>query len=262
MKRKNDDLLRLAFGELSADAAQAVEAQAAADPAARRELEACRDLRAGLQHLPPPPPDGLSTERLRAAILDRELKTRRPSFVPLAWAPMALAAIAAVVLFVRPASQSDPTIVAQTGDLSYKKLIKAPEFKTPPAAMTMAAKQGEKKNVVPTPVERVASAAAQDETAVRPAANRRRVRSGHGAVKTFAYVPPTRSKGGEKLPEYVLNPIPDTIAPPSSIVAPNDGGRVATNSDDTVVIISTQRDLETGAHAASETEAGSVLVGG
>jgi hypothetical protein len=257
MNRKNDDLLRLAFGELSADAAQSVEAQAAADPAIRRELEAYRNLRAGLQHLPPPPPDGLSTERLRAAILDRELKTRRPAFGAFAWAPVALAAVAAFVFFSRSAPQGSPTIVADTDGPSYKTYIKAPTFTAQkPVAI-------QKANVVPPSVKQVASRSASDEAEVLPAVTRRRERSARVAasVPKVAYGPAPKAEGDEKLPKFALNPTPETIAPPSSVVS-KDPGRVATNSDDTVVIISTQRDLDTGAHAASETEAGSVLVGG
>jgi len=255
MKRKNDDLLRLAFGELSADAAQSVEAQAAADPEARRELEAYRDLHVGLQHLPPPPPDGLSTERLRAAILDRELKTHRPAFAAFAWAPMALAAVAAVLFLSHRAPSGDPTIVADANGLSYTSYIKPPAF-TP--LKPVAAK---KASVVTPSVERVASRSTDDNEEIRPTVSRRRDRSARevGSMK-IGFVPP-KADPDEKLPMYVLNPTPDTIAPPSSVVSP-DSGRVATNSDDTVVIISTQRDLETGAHAASEAEASSVLVGG
>jgi hypothetical protein len=254
MKKKNDDLLRLAFGELSDADATVVEARAAADPSARRELQVCRDIRASLQHLPPPPADGLSTERLRAAILDRELGAKKPGF-NWGWAPMALAAMAAVVFITRPGQRSEPTLVSMNNEIGENVFKNKPlmsDFSasaSAPAPVTMS---------VATP------AATPAKSAARFRSNQRGV---EGARPHTAWVPkPVFKAQPNNAPQYALMSSFDdleTIASPQSSVD-TDALASKANKDgaDTVVIVSGKRDLDTGAAAATETEANHVLVGG
>lgn len=249
MKKKNDDLIRLAFGELSADDANAVEARAAADPSARRELQVCRDIRASLQHLPPPPADGLSAERLRAAILDRELSARKPAF-SWGWAPMALAALAAVVFIARPAQRSEPVVVALNnnlgehlftsgslgdGALNFDGFV-APSPVAVPASHPVAA----------TPAVRLRSAGRHVD-AKRP-------------LTSWVPNPVFKNADGNE-PKFALASF-ETIASPPSSVDTEAAKKSSKDGEDTVVIVSGKRDLDTGAAAASETEANHVLVGG
>lgn len=255
MKKKNDDLLRLAFGELSAEEARAVEAHAAADPSARRELQACQDLRASLQHLPPPPPDNLSAERLRAAILDRELGARKPGFSwSWSWAPYALAAIAAVLFINRPAHRSEPVQLALNENVG-SSLAKAAPL-TPPASDFELRKAPAASTVVP--VSNPETVAARHNVARRPQESRR-------SSVTWAPGPLFKAQDEDEtgLAKFAFYQ-PEDIAPPSSVVTADvpAGKPEKDNNSDTVVIVSGKRDLDTGAAAASETEANRVLVGG
>ncbi len=259
MKKKNDDLLRLAFGELSADDASAVEARAAADPSARKELQVCRDLRASLQHLPPPPADNLSAERLRAAILDRELSARKPSF-SWNWAPMALAALLAVVFIARPAHRSEPAIVALNGNPGEAKVfalnghlgenLKSKSVSTEASSLNLLRMAGS-----------ASSADGAEATApvVRYHTASRRADEPRPSV---TWVPaPVFKSSDAKEPKYALASF-ETIASPPSSVDTEAAKKSSKDGEDTVVIVSGKRDLDTGAAAASETEANHVLVGG
>jgi len=258
MKKKNDDLLRLAFGELSADAARAVEAQASGDASAQKELEAFRDLRASLQHLPPPPPDGLSTERLRAAILNRELSEKRAAGLGWSWVPVAMAACAALVFFTRSTPRGEPQLMT-LNEVPHTAMLKAPAFDAL-RSYDMSAR----KSVVPPPVERAAvrapSAPAEEARSVRYRSDSPKEGLIGGSVANTLQEDDFESKSTPKYASFVPNQ-PQDISVPSSIVK-SPGTRSAMNSDDTVVIVSAKRDLETGAPAATEAEASTVLVGG
>lgn len=243
--KKKDDLLRLAFGELSADAARAVEAGASAD--ARAELASLRDLRASLERLPTPPPEGLSNDRLRAAILDRELRTRRAAPLAWAWAPLALAAFAGIVLFARPAPRSAPQIVSMPTVHRDEVALVAPDFQ-PLSSVDFGDAE---------PPQAAAAPKAAPQAAPAP---HRRQSSRSRKANVERIVPPVVEVEPQQKDLVAVVQEPETIAaPPSALVAPSPG---AVRGDETVVIVSGKRDLGTGAPAATETEASNVLVGG
>ncbi len=268
MKRK-DDLLRLAFGELTDEAARAVEARAG--EAELVEVESFRRLHDDLRHLPPPPPDNLTAERLRAAILDRELTARRPFAWGLAlFAPVALAAFAAVLMLPRLQPRPAPQIVSLGDAESQERRA----FSVAPFAsfrsLAPVASLNARSRIAPTmamPHETLSDAQEVGE----PRMHRRRVRHSHVAplveepqMKTDGLLAFNPSSEGSETPSGSTNPPasqePQTIvAPPSTVVeaAPGSTGKM-----ETVVIVSSKRDLETGAPAATEKEATSVLVGG
>ena len=258
MMRKDDDLLRLAFGELADDAARAVEARADADD--RLEIASFRELREGLLHLPTPPPDGLSAERLRAAILDREIQTRRKPFAwPVLFAPAALAALAAVVLLPRFRTPAEPRLALNETRIDASTFDVPPlapfESKAPIVAPTL--------DIAQAKVAKAIASEAPRPSIVRP--SRRKVRRSFPPVERPE---PARElvalnvkhADQEAPPSLALVKAPPTIAtPPSAVVEVASG---VTSDTEAVVIVSHERDLATGAPAATEKEATSVLVGG
>jgi len=99
-KKVEDQLLMMAFGDLSAEEVAKVQAQASVDPEAARTLHAYSRMKEELKLLSDVPPDQLSTERLREAILARGLREPRPVSRPTwLWMP-AVAAVAAFALVV------------------------------------------------------------------------------------------------------------------------------------------------------------------
>ena len=256
--RRKDDLLRLAFGELNDDAARAVEA--GADAAERAELETFRDLRRGLQHLPPPPPDGLSAERLRAAILDRELRARPRAFAwgPALLAPAACAALAAVLILPRLRPQAQPQIVADNLRLESAKPFAfdpvGPVRSSPPMRDIRT-----RSEPAPRLRVRVADADSRPTRRLRRATPNVENKPGLGYVASVS--PPAVEGAATSAPSLTLaKREPATMAPPPSSVVEQAPG--TSGGTETVVIVSNQRDLETGALAATEKEVGSVLVGG
>ena len=259
MMRKDDDLLRLAFGELADDAARAVEARADADD--RLEIASFRELREGLLHLPTPPPDGLSAERLRAAILDREIQTRRKPFAwPVLFAPAALAALAAVVLLPRFRTPAEPRLALN------ETRIDASTFDVPPLAPFESTEPIVAPNLAIAQAKvakAIASESSRPAARVKPAP--RRVRRTPKAVERPE---PAREllalnvkpSDEDAPPTLALAQAPQTLAtPPSAVV---EGVHDGTSDSEAVVIVSHERDLETGAPAATEKEAANVLVGG
>jgi len=113
-KRQEENIAKLAFGDLSEAQAAEVRAQAAANPDAARALDSYATLRDDLRRLRDVPPDQLSKERLRNAILTQGLNPKpvRSSF-PWMWASTAgLAAVLAIAVMMRPTEQSKPETVA------------------------------------------------------------------------------------------------------------------------------------------------------
>ncbi len=266
MKRKDDDLLRLAFGELAADSARAVEARTVGDASAQADLEAMRELRAGLQRLPPPPPDTLSAERLRAAILDRELRSRRPvPFFAWAWAPVAVAALAAVLVVSRPALKGDPQVVANPSVLAFNRgeeAFAAPSFD--PIEEPIVSSQAAPSEATRSRATVVRASEPAAPARRRSAPRRRRSRAVDATriqVPTgdlFAIEP--RTQNGDPASAFtVAAKEPDVMAAPTSSVV--EGGPYS-GGPESVVIVSSKRDLDTGARAATETEASNVFVGG
>jgi hypothetical protein len=87
----DDQLARLAFGDLSEEEARRLHDQARQNPAMSARLREYESLRMGLHQLREVPEDQLSKERLREALLSRALKPERRAFWQPAWAAVAAA---------------------------------------------------------------------------------------------------------------------------------------------------------------------------
>lgn len=121
MKRNSDDhLFNLAFGEFSESERAELEANAAADPAASAQLRKLRNLKADLRSLADVPPDQLSNDRLRDAILGQGLKPRQAFDWSWVWMPaLSCVLVAGLMVGVRHRSVGEPSILG-TPALSLK----------------------------------------------------------------------------------------------------------------------------------------------
>ena len=108
-----DQIAKMAFGELSEAEAKDVKAHAAANADAAQMLASYEALRSDLRRLKDVPPDQLSKERLQNAILTQGLKpkpVRRSN--PWAWAASGVFVLGlAVVLLAKPAQQTKQPVV-------------------------------------------------------------------------------------------------------------------------------------------------------
>ncbi len=134
---KNDDeLLNLAFGEMSDRDSQAFEARLLGDASAQKELDLLRTLRSDLTAIRDDIPEmQFSKERLREAILSSGTKpVARPSFPWLNWVlgPAALASVAALAfVMTKGVNHKDPVIVASNGRPAVEKVLPKVEIKAP-----------------------------------------------------------------------------------------------------------------------------------
>lgn len=132
---KNDDeLLNLAFGELSDRDSQAFEARLLGDASAQKELDLLRTLRSDLTAIRDDIPEmQFSKERLRDAILASG-KPARPAFPWLNWVlgPAALASVVALAFVMTKGSGPKETVfVANNTKPAVEKVLPDVEIKVP-----------------------------------------------------------------------------------------------------------------------------------
>jgi len=125
MNRKTEDqLVRLAFGDLTPEEAARLQAEAEGHPDSARALDTYRRMKSELRSLADVPEDQLSKERLREAILARGLREHpaKRSFSWL-WLPAAAAALAFGVTFMkgRAMHPTGPTVA-----LMGNEVVKSP----------------------------------------------------------------------------------------------------------------------------------------
>lgn len=116
-RKRNDDLIRLAFGDLRESEAEQLRAELSKDPQAMRELGAYEGLRADLRCLDDIPEPQISTEMIRDAILKQGLKPAgaRPSILNFAWLPVAAAATLFGVVVVQRLNTGEIPVVTRSG---------------------------------------------------------------------------------------------------------------------------------------------------
>ena len=120
-RRKDDDLLNYAFGDMDAKEAQIFEAGLIGDTEAAKQAEFLRDLRSDLQSFRDVPEMQYSKERLREAILGKGLT---PAKAPLPWwnfalAPAALASVAALIFVMTQSGPKETVFVASNGQPTF-----------------------------------------------------------------------------------------------------------------------------------------------
>lgn len=134
---KNDDeLLNLAFGELSDRDSQALEAKLLGDSSAQKELDLLRTLRSDMMAIRDDIPEmQFSKERLRGAILASGTKpAARPAFPWLNWVlgPAALASVAALAFVMTKGTGPKETVfVANNSKPAVEKVLPKVELKVP-----------------------------------------------------------------------------------------------------------------------------------
>lgn len=112
-KKFEDQIAKMAFGELSEAEAKEVRAHAESNADAAQALSSYEALRSDLRRMKDVPPDQLSKERLQNAILTQGLKPKpvRRSF-PWVWVPTtAMVAALAFVVFAKLPSETKAPVV-------------------------------------------------------------------------------------------------------------------------------------------------------
>jgi hypothetical protein len=127
---KNDDeLLNLAFGELSDRDSQAFEAKLLGDASAQKELELLRTLRSDFTAIRDDIPEmQFSKQRLRQAIAACE---ERPQKQPKKWinwvlGPLALASVAGLTFVLSERVSPRETVIVSNGKPSFRKTLPRP----------------------------------------------------------------------------------------------------------------------------------------
>lgn len=247
MRRKNEEeLIKLAFGDMEPDASERAKQMLAEDAEAAKLFAGYSEIREGLKQLRTPEHQ-LSTERLREAILKQGLKRRDP-LAGWKWtfAPLAVAA-AAFLITLRMGGQPDAP-VANVFDPKPEGSIENPIDFSPTERVM---------DTVPAP------------TVTRPTVQTERVASvtrssGRSGASRMARNNPstTRSLVAKKTPSLspadISRSAIDGALPAGAIAQPLDMAE-----EQTIVLIGTENDESTGANRATEVSSpGNVVIGG
>lgn len=281
MNRKfEDQLVRLAFGDLSSEEASRLQAESAEDRDAQRTLDTYRQMKSELQSLAEVPADQLSKERLREAILARGLgetkaASRQWNWL---WMPAMAAAVAFGVVFLKGSTMPDHSVATtvvmdEPKSMSWTDLPKFDFSTTPIRSAAVTPSVSVSADVEETPVKK------SQPTQVR--------RAHHEAGPTFASATANMSLGaldtmsGHDMPSGIgeaLAPAMDKVEKTDKQVPQPDGPTAAITSSpspissagartieksSSIVLIQPEKDQDTGAQRAREVESASnVLVGG
>lgn len=202
MNRKFEDrLVRLAFGDMDAEEAARLEAEAQTDSYGAHRLAEYRRLKGDLARLKEVPADQLSTERLRDAILARGLRPEpeRPSTGGLGWIWMPVAACVLAFTYVSLAkgrhSESPMVVVPPQSVASRETPILLPPVHeaAPIAASALAMKKtvpaAERKlSARPEPRLRLVAVRSDDEAAFAPHHHHRHRRADDDDINPDALV--------------------------------------------------------------------------
>lgn len=250
MKRKNEEqLIELAFGDISAGEAERLRQEISADPKASETLRTYEELRSSIGGLRDVPEMQLSRERLRHAILAGGLKESRNWNLQWLGAPVAIAAVAfAFTLVARrpalPLPAGQGLVATQNaGDVEIRgfdptiERIEAPSLLGSPKLGPVTFDDKPEPRVKPKPQVRVASNSKPKSVAI----------------------------------EVATKPAPGTSA---DVVAPTVMAAAAAPTETTldnntlvheteVIVLTTEMNRDTGAQRATAMESGNnVLIGG
>lgn len=238
MDRKTEDLIaRLAFGELTEAEAAQVRAMAGRDADTAKALDSYELLRSDLRQMRDVPHDQLSKERLQSAILAQGLKPRpvRHGF-PWVWAPVAtVAAALALFVFMQPSNHGVP---GGEKEISHD-IVARNDTVIPNDPYTSPLNTDDTRMLTQT-IERVAATPRPEETTKAPPAPVRRSRTVHRYHASGREQEHTPDMEPAKL---ALN----SASAPRSTVA-------ASQPRESIVLIQTERDGNTGAKSAVEVQ--------
>lgn len=263
MNRKfEDNLLRLAFEDMSPQEAAALEREALQDPEAALALAQYRQMRTGLRDLAEVPSDQLSKERLREAILARglthEAKPAARSF-GWSWMPVMAAGLAVLVFVYRPHAGTDPKIAShrEPNPFTYPKIEVPPSGSVAvnsPKPETAAVGTSSASFMAPSmPVRTVATLTHTQRNGLGSRHQARNERSLNGLVAISG-------TGTGNAMEFVMKPATSTAGNDTASM-PSPGA--ATPPASPIVLIGNEKDGSTGASRATEVDsARNVVVGG
>lgn len=261
-RRLEDEIARLAFGDLPPARAQALERLAETDPEVKRALATYAGLRQGLKAMSPSAEHQLSSERLRREILEKGLGARARQTFDFRWLVLPAAAAGAfffVQSMQRPGSisNSPPVLVqAPTEDGTRVALrepgTQAPEAVAPAPAVSSAPSTGRPVAVRRSP-RTVQPAGGIVEGATRVASKTIDLKSNAG-VPSMAFAP-----------GVAMRATADAAAPAAESFGGGvglAGVRTAPAKAEAIVVIQPVRDAATGAFRATEVASPSnVLIG-
>lgn len=255
MKRKlEDQLVQMAFGDMTPEDAARLTQLAQSDPNAARALESYRQIRNGLHSLREVPEPQLSNERLRDAILRSGLPAgsgepiaRRWTW---AWVPVGALALAFSLTMMRGGGEAAPMIVEDTAGSSRERSVVALNAPLAKTEGILPSRLDAAPVVRPPQADRAVASAPQTRTPRRQSRLASRTE---------------RSKPDVPVRPSLLEPPPVTMS--TLAVGPMSGafGAPSTPASDegTVILILPQKDDATGAQIATEVQNRSdVLIGG
>lgn len=243
-----EKLAMLAFGDISPEEARELERKAASHPEAQKALDQYRAMRAELRNLGEAvPPDQLSKERLRDAILGQGLKPK-----PVAnesrnwfWMPILAGAAAFSIFWFRPTQTVEPQLVLDGSSVaSLEKEAVKPLVSTQPTV------------IKPIPVKKLVVS-----NDAKPKPERRRRRPEPIVIESAEYAENN---------EFMVDSGPMPMDVPKEKTAREDvkSALVASSTNEAhnsgpIILIDTHKDAATGASGATEVgTASNVLVGG
>jgi len=262
MNRKiEDELMKLAFEEMTPEQASELSQIAASDPEAQRTLTDYQDIKRSLRMLADVPPHQLSNERLRSAILGQGLKPARKRF-SLGWAsmPLSAAALAVVFMAIKPKPPVEPMVALH----QKENLFPVPTITAPPSrfALKTPAANTALPSIVPQPTPTVMKSTVAFHRSVRHHSHKIDDRvalvSGdeNGSLDGDIRFAMNQADKQVKSPVTSASPL---VANPSAAPA----ATVAENKPAAIVLIDGQKDGNTGASRATEVDSTSnVVVGG
>lgn len=250
MKRREDELIELAFGELDGARAEELRSECSCDPKARQALSDYQEMREALRCLKDIPEMQMSSERLRDAILKEGLKPHRAPWFNwnlLAWPAAACLMVAIGVNTVHrlqgSAPSAEPMIVAK-GDTSLAGISPQLDY-AQLNAHPFEAKGSD--SPTPAPVQ-IAKVVPKPEPDVRIKPHRRR------RVDTLVAMTTSAETHAALAPTAKSEPLTQN----ASAVAANENRSAATP----IVMIDPTPAPDTGADKAKEVAADNVVIGG
>jgi hypothetical protein len=258
-------LARLAFGDLTPEETRELERQAVGNPEAARVLNEYRAMRDGLRDLGADvPPDQLSKERLRDAILAQGL---RPQAEPAAapnrgwlWMPVLAGALAFAVFTLRggPTHSGAPTVVLNDAKMPPLNVdLPQPSLPSPgPSTMGLVAQAAPKPTAKPE-LKLARNSDLSSRSIRRPRARRTIILQDRIVEPTPLPQedPKTRIAQNDAPKPPETDPVKTSANPEATVVAQASPGPI--------VLIDSSKDAQTGANNATEVgTASNVLVGG
>jgi len=266
-RRTEENLIKLAYGEVLPAEAAALEAELKADPAAARELATYRRVKADMPRLNEVPEMQFSADRLREAILQGGLK-KRNRFAALSWvlAPMAAAALAVVLFINRPASEQSLPVQPVAENNQKSLTIDTVAINTRPTKNILIpeTEQSDPDHAVQTDVSFGTGTEEVPAPAIEPEVNRSSSSSRHVSRVRNQITPIEMQPSAAK--EFAVNVTPPVGVPPvdsSASPAPVDDASPSAKPEQKVVVVGDSKDANTGASKATEVGTSSnVRVGG